>query len=143
MRFDLWTFAPFGSVTMMSTSAGLSPHATMNCRTPVPTPQPSSMTPLQLSSFALKQSSGPVGVHAAVTTTPSDVTTFFATTLDPWRARGRDGPASRDERGDAGEREQCAHLGETMFEPPAEVFASFASGSDSVDAFGFISSKNA
>ena len=33
---------------------------------------------MQLSSFALKQSSGPVGVHADVTTTPSDVITFFA-----------------------------------------------------------------
>src|SRR5688572_3621979 len=49
------------------------------------------MMPLQLSSFALKQSSGPVGTHAAVTTTPSVVATFFATTFGD-DAPGVDGP---------------------------------------------------
>src|SRR5262249_28365578 len=51
---------------------------------------------LQLSSFALKQSSGPVGVQPAVTTTPSLAETFFAMTLAPGAAApGDDGPHAR------------------------------------------------
>src|SRR5262245_35152661 len=51
------------------------------------------MTPLQLSSFALKQSSGPVGVHPAVTTIPSVGRTFLATTFAPGEeAPGEAGP---------------------------------------------------
>jgi hypothetical protein len=62
----------------------------VNCSDPVGSPQPSSMIPLQLSSTALKQSSGPVGVHASTSVTPGEATRFVA-----WIAAG-------DARGAAG-----------------------------------------
>src|ERR1700734_800964 len=65
----------------MFTSAVAALQAMANCRSPVSTPHPSSMTPLQLSSMALKHSSGPVGVHACTSVVPGGGARFVACTL--------------------------------------------------------------
>ena len=72
-------------------------HAIAIWSTPVPTPQPSSITPLQLSSIALKQSSGPVGVHACTSVVPCGGVRFVACTLVPGAFAGAEGPhANKD-----------------------------------------------
>ena len=65
---------------MRFTSAVLALQAIVNCKTPVSSPHPSSMTPLQLSSIALKHISGPVGVHACRSVAPTGATRFAVTT---------------------------------------------------------------
>src|ERR1700722_17730694 len=69
-----------GATSERFTSAALALQAIVNCKRPVCSPQPSSMTPLQLSSIALKQSSGPVGVHACASDTPAGPARFDAVT---------------------------------------------------------------
>src|SRR5690606_34718363 len=63
--------SPLGSVTWRSTSTSGSDQAATNCTSPEGIPQPSSRSPLQLSSTPLKQSSGPLGTQGALTTSSS------------------------------------------------------------------------
>src|ERR1700722_4173106 len=92
-----------GATSERFTSAALALQAIVNCKRPVCSPHPSSMTPLQLSSIALKQSSGPVGVHAGTSDPPSGPATFeTATSVTGARAPGahaaHDRHASREKQ---------------------------------------------
>src|SRR5579863_10538779 len=74
------TVSPSGVVTERFTSASAASHAISNWSGPVRDPHPSSMTPLQLSSTALKHRSGPVGVHASTSVDPGGALRFLAST---------------------------------------------------------------
>src|SRR5580692_2124492 len=105
------------------------------------------MTPLQLSSIALKQSSGPVGVHACASAAPSGPTTFATRTTGEAAFADVVGSGVHAATATATARGEMARsTRHRMLEPgPGPLsfcFCDFGdSGTASAVAFGFITSK--